>query len=107
MGAKIPSAGNIDRAGRQSRLLGEVEDDRRVEVGDIAERAKGYGIPGTVVDVVDPQLADTARLVLGMALLLASLGMLFAASLAGYLVVRLESEAWPPPLRLSRSSRNF
>lgn len=33
---------------------------------------------------------------LGMILLLASLGMLFAASLAGYLVVRLESEAWPP-----------
>jgi heme/copper-type cytochrome/quinol oxidase subunit 3 len=32
-----------------------------------------------------------------MNLLLASLGMLFAASLAGYLVVRLESEAWPPP----------
>lgn len=34
---------------------------------------------------------------LGMWLLLASLGMLFAASLVGFLVLRLRAEQWPPP----------
>lgn len=33
---------------------------------------------------------------LGMTLFLASLSMLFAASLMGFLVVRLRAEAWPP-----------
>ena len=33
----------------------------------------------------------------GMALFLASLTVLFAASLAGYLVVRARADAWPPP----------
>jgi cytochrome c oxidase subunit 3 len=32
-----------------------------------------------------------------MAIFLASLAVLFAASIAGYLVVRLRAEAWPPP----------
>jgi len=35
--------------------------------------------------------------VLGMAVFLAALGVLFAASVAGYLVVRLRAPAWPPP----------
>jgi cytochrome c oxidase subunit 3 len=34
---------------------------------------------------------------LGMALFILSLSILFAASLVGYLVVRLRAEAWPPP----------
>jgi cytochrome c oxidase subunit III len=34
---------------------------------------------------------------LGMAVFLVSLSMLFAASMVGYLVVRLRAEAWPPP----------
>jgi len=34
---------------------------------------------------------------LGMTVLLASLSMLFAASLVGYLVIRARAEAWPPP----------
>jgi cytochrome c oxidase subunit III len=33
---------------------------------------------------------------LGMTLFLAALGMLFAASMVGYLVVRLRAPAWPP-----------
>jgi cytochrome c oxidase subunit 3 len=33
----------------------------------------------------------------GMALFLASLSVLFAASLIGYLVVRARADAWPPP----------
>ena len=33
---------------------------------------------------------------LGMAIFLASLSMLFAAAIVGYLVVRLRSESWPP-----------
>jgi len=35
--------------------------------------------------------------VLGMWILLATLGMLFGASIAGYLVVRLRAPEWPPP----------
>ncbi|PWB68046.1 MAG: hypothetical protein C3F15_17115 [Holophagae bacterium] len=34
---------------------------------------------------------------LGMRLLLLSLGILFAAALAGYLIIRLRAPAWPPP----------
>ncbi len=34
---------------------------------------------------------------LGFALFLASLGMLFAGSLVGYLVIRVRADAWPPP----------
>ena len=34
---------------------------------------------------------------LGMWLLLASLGMLFGASLVGFLILRLRAEQWPPP----------
>ena len=34
---------------------------------------------------------------MGMWLLLASLGMLFAATLVGFLVLRLRAEQWPPP----------
>jgi len=34
---------------------------------------------------------------MGMWLLLASLGMLFAASLVGFLVLRMRAEQWPPP----------
>jgi cytochrome c oxidase subunit 3 len=34
---------------------------------------------------------------LGMWLLLASLGMLFGASLVGFLVLRMRAENWPPP----------
>lgn len=34
---------------------------------------------------------------LGMVLFLVSLGVLFAASMAGYLVLRLRAESWPPP----------
>lgn len=34
---------------------------------------------------------------LGMTIFLASLSMLFVASLMGYLVVRLRAEQWPPP----------
>jgi cytochrome c oxidase subunit 3 len=34
---------------------------------------------------------------LGMKLLLASLSVLFASSIAGYLVVRVRAPAWPPP----------
>lgn len=34
---------------------------------------------------------------LGMAVLLASLTMLFAAGVVGYLVIRARAEAWPPP----------
>jgi cytochrome c oxidase subunit 3 len=34
---------------------------------------------------------------MAMKLFLASLGVLFAASIVGYLVVRSRSEAWPPP----------
>ena len=34
---------------------------------------------------------------LGMRLLLLSLGILFAAALAGYLIIRLRAEVWPPP----------
>jgi heme/copper-type cytochrome/quinol oxidase subunit 3 len=32
-----------------------------------------------------------------MGLFLASLGVLFAAAIVGYLVVRLKAEHWPPP----------
>ena len=35
--------------------------------------------------------------VLGMWLFLATLAVLFAAAIAGYLVVRLEARTWPPP----------
>ena len=42
-----------------------------------------------------PAPADAG--VLGVRILLASLAVLFAASIAGYLVVRLKAEAWPPP----------
>ena len=35
--------------------------------------------------------------VLGMWIFLASLAMLFAAAIVGYLAVRLRAEAWPPP----------
>lgn len=41
------------------------------------------------------QASTTARL--GMRLLLASLSMLFAASLMGYLVSRARAPVWPPP----------
>ena len=34
---------------------------------------------------------------LGMALFLVSLAVLFAASMVGFLVVRLDAETWPPP----------
>jgi cytochrome c oxidase subunit III len=34
---------------------------------------------------------------LGFGLFLASLGMLFAGSLVGYLVIRVQADAWPPP----------
>ena len=34
---------------------------------------------------------------LGMRLLLLALGMLFAATLSGYLAIRGEAQAWPPP----------
>ena len=34
---------------------------------------------------------------LGLRLLLLSLGILFAAALAGYLIIRLRAEVWPPP----------
>ena len=34
---------------------------------------------------------------MGMWLLLASLGMLFGASLVGFLVLRMRAEQWPPP----------
>ena len=35
--------------------------------------------------------------VLGLKLFLAGLTMLFGASIVGYLIVRLNAEAWPPP----------
>lgn len=38
-----------------------------------------------------------SRGMLGIRLFLASLGMVFAATLAGYLVVRGRAEVWPPP----------
>ena len=34
---------------------------------------------------------------LGFALFLASLGMIFATSMVGYLVIRVQADAWPPP----------
>lgn len=43
-----------------------------------------------------PRASASARR-LGMRLFLASLGMLFAGALVGYLVVRLRSPEWPPP----------
>lgn len=41
--------------------------------------------------------ADAETRALGMALFLVSLTMLFAACIAGYLVVRFRAESWPPP----------
>ena len=35
--------------------------------------------------------------ILGMRIFLAALGMLFAASIVGYLFVRVRAQAWPPP----------
>ncbi len=35
--------------------------------------------------------------VFGMRLFLASLGMLFAGSLAAFLIIRVQADAWPPP----------
>jgi heme/copper-type cytochrome/quinol oxidase subunit 3 len=40
-------------------------------------------------------MADRRRF--GMWLFLAALGMLFAGSLVGFLVIRLRADAWPPP----------
>lgn len=51
--------------------------------GDPRARRESESAPGTGV--------------MGMTLFLASLSVLFAASIAGYLVVRLRAEAWPPP----------
>ena len=34
---------------------------------------------------------------LGFTLFLASLGMIFATSMVGYLVIRVQADAWPPP----------
>jgi cytochrome c oxidase subunit 3 len=49
----------------------------------------------------DPRTAREGAIpgagVLGMWIFLATLGMLFAASIAGYLVVRLRAPEWPPP----------
>lgn len=49
----------------------------------------------------DPRRAREGEIpgagVLGMWLFLATLSVLFLASIAGYLVVRLKAEAWPPP----------
>lgn len=41
--------------------------------------------------------SQTSAGVMGMALFIASLSVLFAASMVGYLVVRIRADAWPPP----------
>jgi cytochrome c oxidase subunit 3 len=54
-----------------------------------------------VSETGDPRSAREGTIpgagVLGMWILLAALGVLFAASIAGYLVVRLRAPEWPPP----------
>ena len=52
--------------------------------------------------ILDPRSAREAPSapgtgVLGMGIFLASLTVLFLASIVGYLVVRLKAPAWPPP----------
>lgn len=45
----------------------------------------------------DPRADDPRVGMMGFGLFLASLGMLFAASMAAYLVIRVRADAWPPP----------
>lgn len=45
----------------------------------------------------DQQRRDPRTGKLGFALFLASLGMIFASSMVGYLVIRVQAAAWPPP----------
>lgn len=40
---------------------------------------------------------DSSNAVLGMGIFLVSLSILFAATMVGYIVVRLRAEQWPPP----------
>lgn len=53
------------------------------EAGDTRARREGPTVPGAGL--------------LGMRIFIASLSMLFAASVFGYLVVRLKATEWPPP----------
>lgn len=54
-----------------------------------------YATPGTELDQARVPPASFRRM--GMWLLLASLGMLFGASLVGFLILRARAEQWPPP----------
>ena len=45
----------------------------------------------------DPRADDPRVGMMGFGLFLASLGMLFAASMVAYLIIRVRADAWPPP----------
>lgn len=51
----------------------------------------------TGAELDSPKVPPPAFRRMGMWLLLASLGMLFGATLVGYLVLRMRAEQWPPP----------
>ena len=58
-------------------------------VAEVSVIQKEGGLPGDQVS------NETGTL--GMVIFLVSLSVLFAASLVGYFVIRLQSESWPPP----------
>ena len=62
------------------------------------EMIPGYRIEEamTAIDPKTPPAAGASAGKLGMRLFLLALGVLFAASMAGYLVVRLRAPEWPP-----------
>ena len=58
-------------------------------IGDPEQRPIRGGRP--------PRVGGISPRRFGMRLLLLSLGILFAAGLAGYLIIRLRADVWPPP----------
>lgn len=59
-------------------------------------RGENASLPNRT-DVVTSPTPPAAFRRMGMWLLLASLGVLFAATLVGFLVLRMRAEQWPPP----------
>ena len=74
-----------------------MDDGRKWDLGRRTEKIS-IGEHGNPVSEPDsPGVPPASFRRMGMWLLLASLGMLFGATLVGFLVLRLRAEQWPPP----------
>jgi heme/copper-type cytochrome/quinol oxidase subunit 3 len=70
-----------------------MEDGRKWDLGRRTEKisTRKHEVP------IDESVPPASFRRMGMWLLLASLGMLFGATLVGFLVLRMRAEQWPPP----------